>query len=194
MPNANPYTEGLFMNTNKVQEYFTENVPALNFLLAGQPVLTVNVATINMAKKLATGLQDYVHPDVLKFLEVVAYTSEDELEQSIKNIVESKGFARFCFYLTVFSGRLQVMLETHAIQYLPTIDIPLETVVDIEYYPCIQDDHLIANNYDAIFGGDISKLLLYCNSMKDNYIRVNLIAGYRDISAVDILGYVEKIT
>ena len=181
------------MNINKVQDYFNNHVPTLSFSLAAHSAVSVNVATINNAKRLATSFQDFVHPDVLKFLELVAYTAEDELEASTKKIINSKGYLRFCFYLTVFCGRLELMLEMHAIQYLPMIGISLDTVVDMEYYPCMQDSRIKDNEYDVIFGGNIESLLLYCRSMKDNYIRVNLITDYKDISAVDILGYIERI-
>ncbi len=181
------------MNINKVQDYFNNYVPTLSFSLAAHPAVSVNVATINNAKRLATSFQDFVHPDVLKFLELVAYTAEDELEPSAKKIINSKGYLRFCFYLTVFCGRLELMLEMHAIQYLPMIGISLDTVVDMEYYPCMQDKRIKDNEYDVIFGGNIESLLLYCRSMRDNYIRANLITDYKDISAVDILGYVERI-
>lgn len=181
------------MNISKVQEYFDENIPTLNFLLAGQSAVSVNVATINTAKRLATSFQDYVHPDVLKFLELVAYTPEDELGEASKSVIASKSYARFCFYLTVFCGRLELMLEMHAVQYLPKIGIPLSMVVDMEYYPWMKDDHMDINKHGVIFGGNIDSLLLFCHSMKDNYIRVNLTTDYKDISAVDILGYVERI-
>lgn len=181
------------MNIAKVQEYFNDNIPALNFLLAAKSAVSVNVATINNAKRLATSFQDYVHPDVLKFLEAIAYTAEDELDESYKAVINSKSYIRFCFYLTVFCGRLELMLELHTIQYLPLIGIPLDTVIDMEYYPCMQDTRMDANKYGVMFGGNIDSLLLFCRSMKDNYVRVNLITDYKDISAVDILGYVERI-
>lgn len=181
------------MNTNKIQEYFDSNIPKLPFVLAGESVVTVNVATINSAKRLATSFQDFVHPDVLKFLEAVANTGEDHLEASIKAVMRSNGYIRFCFYLTVYCGRLELMLEMHAIQYLPLIGIPLESIASMEFYPCMPDEQMKDNSYGAIFGGDIEKLLLYCQSMKDNYIRVILDNDHIDISAIDILGYVERI-
>lgn len=182
------------MNLIKVQDYFDKSIPVLNFRLAGYPAVSVNVATISNAKRLATSLQDYVHPDVLNFLDLIASKNEEELEERYVAITQSKGYLRFCFYLTVFCGRLELMLKTHAIQYLPMIDIPINTVVDMEYYSQMPDKNIESNPYGVIFGGDIDKLILYCDSMKDNYIRVNLLTDYKDISAIDILGYVENIS
>lgn len=179
------------MNMNKVQEYFDKSIPVLNFVLAGYPAVSVTVATISNAKRLATSFEDYVHPDVLKFLDLIASTSEDGLEERYLAVTRSKGYLRFCFYLTVYCGRLELMLKTHAVQYLPMINIPLDTIIDMEYYSQMPDKNIESNKYDVFFGGDIDKLIFYCELMKDNYIRVNLITDYKDISAVDILGYVK---
>lgn len=182
------------MNFNTIQQYFDTNIPILPFVLAAESSVTVNIATINTAKRLATGFADYVHPDILKFLGLISTTNQEELSIEVKNIMRSSGYTRFCFYLTVFSGRLEDMLEKHAIQYLPTINIPIESVVNIEYYPCMSDPYTEKNNYSDLFGGDIEKLLSYCQSMKDNYIRANLSQDYVDISAIDILGYIERVS
>lgn len=182
------------MNFNTIQEYFDTNIPKLPFVLAAESSVTLSVATISTARRLATGFADYVHPDVLKFLSLVSTTDQDNLSVEVKNIMRSSGYTRFCFYLTVFAGRLEDMLEKHAIQYLPTINIPIESVVNIEYYPCMSDPHTEKNSYSDFFGGDIEKLLIYCQSMKDNYIRANLSQTYVDISAIDILGYIERVS
>jgi hypothetical protein len=179
------------MNFNTIQQYFDSNIPRLPFVLAAESSVAVSVATIDTAKRLATGFADYTHPDVLKFLTLISTTYHDEIGIEVKNIMRSSGYTRFCFYLTVFSGRLEDMLEKHAIQYLPTINIPIESVVNIEYYPCMSDPHTKKNSYSVLFGGDIEKLLIYCQLMKNNYIRANLSQDYVDISAIDILGYIE---
>lgn len=180
------------MNTNTVQKYFDTRIPRLTFVLAAESSVSVNVATIGTAKRLATSFQDFVHPDVLKFLDLIASTPNDDLDVEIKNIMRSSGYMRFCFYLTVFSGRLEDMLEKHTIQYLPTINIDIDTVKSIEYYPFMLDPNTEKNSYSDLFGGDIEKLLIFCSDMQNNYVRVNFPDLFMDISATDILGYVES--
>ena len=182
------------MNTHKVQDYFDKAIPALPFALVGASLLKVDVATINNAKRLASSFVDYVHPDVLKFLDSIA--SKDPADQTPEeaSILKSNGFIRFVFYLTVYCGRLRQFLEAHAAQYLPIIGISVESVISTEFYPSMIDPNTKTNKFSPMFGGDLNALLSYCNNMQDTFMRFNLIDNYLDISAVDIIGYVDRIS
>lgn len=182
------------MNTKEIRRYFDNDVPKLSFPLVAATNITVNVATINNALRLAPSFVSYAHPDVLKFLNLIAATNPTEYDDDTKSIITSHGFIRFTFYLTVYCSHLSQMLESHAINYLPMIGIPIESVSAIEYYPCIYDPTNTTNRFSPLFSGDIKKLLLYCESMKNNFIRVVLDDDFIDISATDILGYVEHIS
>lgn len=182
------------MNILKVQDYFDTAIPALPFALVGASLLRVDVATINNAKRLASSFVDYVHPDVLRFLDVIAAKDVSEQSQEERAVVKSNGFIRFVFYLTVYCGRLRQMLEAHAAQYLPLIGISVGSVVSTEFYPSMIDKNAEENKFAALFNGDLDSILLYCNNMQDSFVRFNLIDGHIDISAVDILGYVERIS
>ena len=182
------------MNIQEIRRYFDNDVPKLSFPLVAATNITVNIATINNAVRLASSFVDYAHPDVLKFLNILAASNPADLDEDIKNIMASHGFIRFTFYLTVYCSRLPQMLESHAINYLPMIGIPIEAVTAIEYYPCMYDPTNNSNRFSPLFSGDISKLLSYCESMKDNFIRAVLDDDFIDISATDVLGYVEHIS
>lgn len=181
------------MNIAAIEDYFNNAVPVLSFQLVGESILVVDVATLNNAKRLATGFDDYIHPDVLKFLEYIAATNDSDINDEERTIITSKGYKRFCFYLTVYCGRLERMLEMHSIQYLPTIAISLDTVVNMTYYPCMTDAFTTNNKYAVLFDGNIESLLTYCRSMNNNYMQVTLIGSTVDLSAVDILGYVQPV-
>lgn len=182
------------MNIPKVQDYFDTAIPALPFALVGASLLKVNVATINNAKRLASSFVDYAHPDVLKFLDSVAAKDESELTDEELSVVKSNGYIRFVFYLTVYCGRLRQLLEAHAAQYLPLIGIPVDAVTSTEFYPSMVDKSSESNKFAALFDGDLDSILNFCNNMQDTFIRFNLVDGHIDISAVDILGYVERIS
>lgn len=182
------------MNTHKVQDYFDTAIPALPFALVGASLLKVDVTTINNAKRLASSFVDYVHPDVLKFLDSIASKDAADQTEEEASIVKSNGFIRFVFYLTVYCGRLRQFLEAHAAQYLPLIGIPVASVVSTEFYPSMIDPDANTNKFSPLFNGNLNAILSYCNNMQDSFIRFNLIDNYFDISAVDIIGYVERIS
>lgn len=184
---------GCTMNIKEIRRYFDNDVPKLSFPLVAATNISVNVATISNAIRLAPSFVDFAHPDVLKFLNLIAANSPSDLDDETKSIMASNGFIRFTFYLTVYCSRLQQMLESHAINYLPMIGIPIESISAIEYYPCMFDPTSAVNVYAPLFAGDIEKLLLFCSLMKDNFVRVVLDDDFIDISATDILGYVEHI-
>lgn len=179
------------MNIEKIKNYFNTAVPALSFTLAGECVVSVDVATINNAKRLASSFQEFVHPDVLRFLDLVAVNEEDDIDAAYRAIMRSSGYKRFVFYLTVYCGRLDLMLEMHAVAYLPKIGIPLDSVVSTEYYPYMEDALNKHNPYAILFDSDIKQLLHFCETMQNTYLRVNLIQDYKDVSAVNILGYLD---
>lgn len=177
-------------NQSKIKEFFDKNIPPLTFHLKAEPTIAVNVATVNNAQRLLAGLSNFVHPVVYDFIEYLGEHEPEDFTNDIQELVSLKGFTRFLFYLTVYTGNLGMMLEMHCYSYLPRIGVDLDKVKSTEYFPHIRDKRIEENPYAILFDGDINKLITFCNGLESTYVRVNLVDGFMDISATDILGYI----
>lgn len=181
------------MNTQKIKEFFDEKIPPLKFHLKAQPVVDVNVATVNNAQRLIAGFSDFVHPEVYNFIEYLGSTEPEDFTEEVKEIINRKSFIKFLFYLTVYCGQLKLMLDMHCYNYLPKIGVAISKIVNIEYFPHIIDKRAEENPYATMFEGDTKKLIVFCNNLEASYMRVNLEDDFMDISATDILGYVDAV-
>lgn len=180
------------LNYSKVKEYLDEKIPKLSFSLASESPVIVDTYTINRALDLAESFTPFTHPQVLEFLELVA-ESEGDLPEEVVEILMSRGYLRFLFWLTVYCGELPTMVELHAINYAPQIGIDIQNINSVEFFPHIKDKALEKNPHAVAFNGDINKVIAFVNTLDNSFVRYNFVdgveEGYRDVSTVDVLGY-----
>ena len=183
-----------------IEEFFEQKVPPLPFRLAVRPTLPISVAIINRTIDLAESFLSFPFqlPPALKsfFCKISDINSQNcpdpdyQHDAKTQAILDSDGYQRFLFYLTVYTNSLDLLLIEATPDYLAKLGLPLEQSVRVEYYPCMYDPASLRNPLSTAFGGDIKKLMLYCRLMHEHFLQLYLSTGELRLSAADILGQV----